>query len=70
MQEAAGFGYDVNDFARAGNVQTVQRANWRFRLAGRSAEGREIVTAKKQLSRGVHPDGVERGCDMPYATDQ
>ena len=69
VQERQRAYFEQNLVALAPDVEPVERADRRFRLALRVAEGREIVPPDKHASRLVHRLGVEPRLDPPGAAE-
>ena len=65
MQEGAGARLEENLVALAPDLQPVERADRRIRLALRIAKGGEIVLAREHTRRRVHRLGVEAGLQPP-----
>ena len=63
MQERQRADFEGDGVAVAADVEPVQRANRRFRLALRVAEGGEVVPADQRARGLLHRPGVEPRLD-------
>ena len=67
VQERAGGRVDPDFVAFACDVEAIERAQWRVRLAPGGTESREIVAADNPLCRLLHRRGFERDRQPPDA---
>ena len=67
VQERERARFDENLIAVARDIEAVEGADWRIRLALGVAEGREIVLADQRLRGVVHRRGVEARLHPPGA---